>query len=449
MKTINTTISYQGISDRNEQLLSEESLRDSNGKQQDNSTSLYFRDLKLHHLLTREQEISIAREIDVYRKEYMRLILETPFGLEAAINLLDDSNSERISIDQILYSSRKARNERRLKIKLSKNIQQICKIVEKLESQNPDPTSALREKLTKIYKLPIKKRKELQQLVEGLPLQIRYFTGFEDFKGIETILEERKNLSPTRLCESAEEYQKRLEQIKEVRINYENAKNKMAEGNLKLVVSIARKYSNKGVDFKDLIAEGNFGLMKAVERYDVEKGFKFSTYSIWWIKRTIKRALDYQQGVIKTPINRVLKKTIAELASMYGRRPTIEEIATKLRKTEEDVMKILKASSVSSLDEDIGFDEDSSFGDLIEDVSTQKPEEGAELNLLKTYVLSLLDGLKPREKEIIELRYGICDGNTFTLQEIGDKFGVSREMIRHIEQKALKKLIIIARFNYL
>ena len=343
MKTINTTISYQGISDRNEQLLSEESLRDSNGKQQDNSTSLYFRDLKLHHLLTREQEISIAREIDVYRKEYMRLILETPFGLEAAINLLDDSNSERISIDQILYSSRKARNERRLKIKLSKNIQQICKIVEKLESQNPDPTSALREKLTKIYKLPIKKRKELQQLVEGLPLQIRYFTGFEDFKGIETILEERKNLSPTRLCESAEEYQKRLEQIKEVRINYENAKNKMAEGNLKLVVSIARKYSNKGVDFKDLIAEGNFGLMKAVERYDVEKGFKFSTYSIWWIKRTIKRALDYQQGVIKTPINRVLKKTIAELASMYGRRPTIEEIATKLkrRRCNENIKSII------------------------------------------------------------------------------------------------------------
>ncbi len=417
-----------------------------NGDEQTRNDGIgtYLKDLRSYSLLTREQEISIARDIDKYRREYKRLILETPFGLEAAINILYNTHHKRIALDQILYCPRKKDDKKRLKLKLSDTMHQIDEILgRQTDCQTVSSPNSSRKKETKIYELSAEERNKLQHLVEELPLQTRLFTGFidllETFKGIEAILEERKKCPTDLLCEPRRNYNKRLEQIKETRILYENAKKKMAEGNIRLVVSIAGKYKNKGVNLIDLIGDGNVGLMKAAERYNVEKGYKFSTYATWWIKRTIKSALD-QKGIIKTPYNKVLKKTIAELASKKGRIPTIKEISDELGISAEDINKILKATYYLSIDKNVGTDMDDTYGNLMEDEQTPRPEEDASQILLRNRITSMLEGLEQREKEIIELRYGIFDGYTLTLQEVGKIFGVTRERIRKIQSEALEKL---------
>jgi RNA polymerase primary sigma factor len=246
--------------------------------------------------------------------------------------------------------------------------------------------------------------------------------------------------------ETPESLKKRIDGINRRFRAYEQSMRDLSGGNLRLVVSIAKKYRNRGLSFLDLIQEGNTGLMRAVDKYEYRRGYKFSTYATWWIRQASTRAIADQARTIRIPVHMIelmsrLRKVAKDLLQEYGREPTVEEMAEVAGISLEETRRVMKiARSPISLDRPVGEGEDSYFGDFIQDEATESPVSAATQEMLKDKIDTVLKTLTYREREIIKLRYGLGDGYTYTLEEVGRIFKVTRERVRQIEAKAVRKL---------
>jgi RNA polymerase primary sigma factor len=271
-------------------------------------------------------------------------------------------------------------------------------------------------------------RRERKPMAERKPLLVEY-------RNILRALQE----TPTSL-------RNRISEPKTVYTHYQRAKRGLSEGNLRLVVSIAKKYRNRGLSFLDLIQEGNAGLMRAVDKFEYRRGFKFCTYATWWIRQAITRAVADQSRTIRIPVHMVetmsrVRNVSRQLLQELGREPTLEETAKKARTTVDQARRVLAMSRYPiSLDRPVGNSEDSHFGDLLPDGTAESPATGAGQEMLRTRINKVLKTLSYREREIIKLRYGLGDGYSYTLEEVGHIFKVTRERIRQIEAKAVRKL---------
>lgn len=461
-----------GDEELEEDLLLEEELTESEGRKIDDPVRMYLTQMGEIPLLTRDEEISLARKIELTRLAFRRKVLESDYCARTAVEILQQVDEGALPFDRTMKMNSGEAQERAIvknrlpanlatieklldrnidmfrKSQDAKDIDQIKGIVKQIHRNRRKVATLLEELSLRTSRIqPMMKKlqgiqqkmHQLQQVIETGPI------GDYDPEDIEAMKQELEGLQEL-VLETPKQLDKRLRAIEAVYAQYEDAKRKLSGGNLRLVVSIAKKYRNRGLSFLDIIQEGNTGLMRAVDKYEYRRGYKFSTYATWWIRQAITRAIADHARTIRIPVHMIetmskLRTISKNLLQKLGREATIEEIAEAAKMSVSETRRVLKISKHPfSLDRPIGESEDSYFGDFIEDETAESPVQSATQEMLKDRIDEVLKTLTYREREIIKLRYGIGDGYTYTLEEVGRIFKVTRERVRQVEAKAIRKL---------
>jgi RNA polymerase primary sigma factor len=446
---------------------------DGDGRHIDDPVRMYLTQMGQIDLLSRKQEVQLAMKIELTRRRFRRKVLECDYAMRQVVETLKRVHTGDLPFDRTIKVSQTENLEKdKILNRMPHNLRTLEPLmeanVEDFQRMGDERTAAperdeIRERLrlrrrktvTLVEELSIRTQKvqPLMKKLEQISARMDELeASIEAVKSNRAAKEERANLEKELqdlmliTLEEPASLRKRVGIMKQRFAEYEQAKRELSGGNLRLVVSIAKKYRNRGLSFLDLIQEGNTGLMRAVDKYEHRRGFKFSTYATWWIRQAITRAIADQARTIRIPVHMIetmskLRNVSKQLLQELGREPTMEETAKAAGYTLEETKRVMKISRQPiSLDRPVGESEDSYFGDFIEDHSVESPVNAATNEMLKDKIEGVLKTLTYREREIIKLRYGLGDGYTYTLEEVGRIFKVTRERVRQIEAKAVRKL---------
>jgi len=452
----------------------EAALAEQGSKRIDDPIRMYLTQMGTIPLLTREEEIRLAKKIETTRMCFRRLTLASDYAAQMAVQILKQVHAGTLPFDRTMRISTAEENHKET---LAARIPANLPTIERLLNRNREIFELLDTAIPEAKRVQVLKefdhnRRKIAVLLEECCLRtsriqplLRKLQGLD--KKVKEIHHQLKKADkhPERfdpedvtvmrdeidglrsmVLESSENLDGRVRRIERAFLEYEQAKRDLSGGNLRLVVSIAKKYRNRGLPFLDIIQEGNTGLMRAVDKYEYKRGYKFSTYATWWIRQAITRAIADHARTIRVPVHMIetmskLRTIQKHLLQELGREPTVEEIALRAKMPIEETRRVMKVSRHPiSLDRPVGESEDSHFGDFIEDERQSSPHEAASSELLRQRINDVLRTLTYREREILKLRYGIGDGYTYTLEEVGRIFKVTRERVRQVENKAIRKL---------
>ena len=461
--------------DEEAELKEEESLFGSseNESWSDDPVRMYLTQMGEIPLLTRKEEIYLAKRIEETRAQFRRRLLECDYVLRTAVKVLNRVHKGELPFDRTVQVSVTDRLEKNQILgRMPHNLRTLHILLTRNDEDYRMSTSKRQRKVVRreAWRRLGRRRRRSVMLVEELGLRTQriepmirtldeYSRRVDELKKrIRMMKRERRPLAERdavladyrkilrSLQETPTSLRNRVKYLKEIYREYQRAKRGLSEGNLRLVVSIAKKYRNRGLSFLDLIQEGNAGLMRAVDKFEYRRGFKFCTYATWWIRQAITRAVADQSRTIRIPVHMVetmsrVRNVSRQLLQQLGREPTIEETARAASCGIEEARRVLAMSRYPiSLDRPVGNSEDSHFGDLLPDAGAENPATGAAQEMLRSRIGKVLKTLSYREREIIKLRYGLGDGYSYTLEEVGHIFKVTRERIRQIEAKAVRKL---------